>query len=281
MTWPNFLVVGGARCGSTSLCALLGRHPDVFVSPTKEPSFFLFEGHPPAFTGPGDEGLVRMVVTTESDYQALFDDAGDAVAIGEGSVFYLHRPEVFDHIEERVPGIKDGREPETEFRAALADEDRRREAGWEWIWEYAGGGFYADRLERLIDCFGRERVLILRHEDLADDRAGLLAEAFTFLGVDPQASIGGPGHVNASGAPRSRRVQSFLTEPNGVKDRLRPLVPDRLWQRAYHYVQRRNVQPLTLPDDVRAELAPGYAADIDRVEQITGWDLAAWRAPAG
>jgi Sulfotransferase domain len=37
---PNFLVIGAAKCASTSMCALLGEHPDIFMCDPKEPRFF-------------------------------------------------------------------------------------------------------------------------------------------------------------------------------------------------------------------------------------------------
>ncbi len=37
---PNFFVIGAAKAGTTSLCELLGAHPDVFMCDPKEPGFF-------------------------------------------------------------------------------------------------------------------------------------------------------------------------------------------------------------------------------------------------
>ncbi|MDQ1697372.1 MAG: hypothetical protein QOJ03_2725, partial [Frankiaceae bacterium] len=39
---PNFLILGAARCGTTSLHYYLAEHPDVCMSTIKEPNFFLF-----------------------------------------------------------------------------------------------------------------------------------------------------------------------------------------------------------------------------------------------
>ena len=36
---PNFLVIGAAKCATTTIRTLLGRHPDVFMVPT-ETQFF-------------------------------------------------------------------------------------------------------------------------------------------------------------------------------------------------------------------------------------------------
>jgi len=35
----NFFVIGAAKCGTTTLHARLNRHPEVFLSPLKEPNY--------------------------------------------------------------------------------------------------------------------------------------------------------------------------------------------------------------------------------------------------
>ena len=40
---PNFFLAGASKTGTTSLYHYVGQHPDVFMSPIKEPSFFAAE----------------------------------------------------------------------------------------------------------------------------------------------------------------------------------------------------------------------------------------------
>ncbi len=37
---PNFLIVGAAKSGTTSLYEYLNQHPDIFLPEFKEPQFF-------------------------------------------------------------------------------------------------------------------------------------------------------------------------------------------------------------------------------------------------
>ena len=66
MRLPNFLVIGAAKSGTTSLHEYLNEHPDVFMSPIKEPGFFAFEGHDLDFKGPGDDWIMRLGTATGS-----------------------------------------------------------------------------------------------------------------------------------------------------------------------------------------------------------------------
>ena len=42
---PNFLVIGGAKAGTTAATSLLSQHPNVFTSDDKEPRFFKENWH--------------------------------------------------------------------------------------------------------------------------------------------------------------------------------------------------------------------------------------------
>src|SRR5690348_379750 len=51
-TLPNFLIVGAPKAGTTSLYHYLDQHPQIFMSPIKEPNYFASEIRPENF---GDE----------------------------------------------------------------------------------------------------------------------------------------------------------------------------------------------------------------------------------
>jgi hypothetical protein len=47
MTLPNFLIIGAQKACTTSLYHYLRQHPEVYLSPVKEPYFFALEGREP------------------------------------------------------------------------------------------------------------------------------------------------------------------------------------------------------------------------------------------
>jgi hypothetical protein len=69
---PNFFIIGAARSGTTSLYHYLGRHPDVFMSPVKEPRYFAMDGAPRATELPGEQRLWSGTIDTREAYEALF-----------------------------------------------------------------------------------------------------------------------------------------------------------------------------------------------------------------
>ena len=73
------------------------------------------------------------------------------------------------------------------FGQALAQEPARltKAGGQHRHWSYVDRGRYAGQIERLFARFGRERVLVLENEDLANRHDETLARVWEFLHVAP------------------------------------------------------------------------------------------------
>ena len=107
MKRPNFLVIGAAKSGTTASCDYFGQHPEIFLSQPKEPHFFAFEGMKLNFRGPDDEFVMnRRAITSWNDYLKLFQGAGDARALGDGSISTLYYPESIPRIQKYMPDGK-------------------------------------------------------------------------------------------------------------------------------------------------------------------------------
>src|SRR6266568_8270036 len=94
MPLPNFLIVGAMKSGTSSLWSYLRSHPQVFMPDMKEPMFFVEKKN-------WSKGL--------DWYRGLFDDAGEAVAIGEASQPYTMAhsfPGVPGRIVSLIPDVK-------------------------------------------------------------------------------------------------------------------------------------------------------------------------------
>ena len=83
MIKPNFLIIGAAKAGTTSLYAYLKEHPQIYMSPLKETNFFALEGEQPLFQGPGDQEYINnFAITKLEDYGILFQEVANEIAIG-------------------------------------------------------------------------------------------------------------------------------------------------------------------------------------------------------
>ena len=92
---PNFLIVGAAKSGSTSLYQYLSQHPEVFMPVNKEPNYFVGEYQKLMNeSSPNYTRSMNRMVFDKNAYYNLFNKATlEHMAIGEAPVTYLFKPE--------------------------------------------------------------------------------------------------------------------------------------------------------------------------------------------
>ena len=105
MKMPNFMIIGAAKAGTTALYKYLEEHPQIFMSPQKEPRFFALEGEKIDFRGPGAMTRFRYVTDIET-YRLLFKNVSNELAIGEASTWYLYIPKAAKGIRHYLPNVK-------------------------------------------------------------------------------------------------------------------------------------------------------------------------------
>lgn len=299
MTLPNFLIIGAARSGTTALYEYLSQHPDVFMSEPKEPHYFALKGAPARFRGPGDRfSINRVAVTSPEAYEDLFSNAGDARAVGEASVSYLYSPLAAARIREELPDVRlicmlrnpaerafsaysfmRARmfEPEARFEDALADEDRRVADGWHHIWHYRRMGMYGEQLARYLDLFPRDQIRVYLYRDFRQDPAGIVADAFRFIGVDPAFKPTRTPRTVVSGEPRSRLLQAGMMAAWKIHPLIRPLLPARFRKKVWRNLNQANLGRATVEPETAAALLETYEPDVTRLERLIDRDLSAWR----
>ncbi|WP_103027352.1 sulfotransferase family protein [Salinibacter altiplanensis] len=299
-TMPNTFVIGAAKSGTTSLYDYLRQHPDVFMSPVKEPCYFAYAENPPVMAGPGDEEANREsgVVYTTPEYESLFSEATSEAIVGEASPVYLYDKDAPRLLHEQCPEasliailrnpvvrahshylqlIQSGREPLDDFEAALDAEDERVDAGWEWSWHYRRMGLYGRQLARYLEYFDREQLHVYRFEELTADPAGFAQTVYRALGVDPSFTPDTGVRRRATGVPTLDWLHRFIGTPDHVLRRWARLVlPEALRDRILMRVRNANLRKPPLPRAARARLAEAYAGDVHRLETLLDRSFSDW-----
>lgn len=296
MTMPNFLLIGAMKAGTTAFYQYLDQHPQVYMSPFKEPNFFAFEGEKLDFRAPSDiEGLNRHAVTDIEQYRRLFDGVSGEEAIGEASHWYMYRPKASGCIKHHIPDakliavlrdpaerayseflhfVRDGDEPITDFTEALRQEAPRIHDNWT-MGLYIDRGYYYTQLKRYFDKFDRDQIRVYLYEDLQADPVGVMRETFRFLGVDdafvPDTSI----RPNISGMPRSRILHALLNKSRRTKGLLGPILPGAVIR--YGKVLRtRNLVKPHMPSEARRQLIETYREETLKLQNLIQRDLSGW-----
>ena len=303
MALPDFLVIGAPKAGTTALHAALAGHPALYMSPIKEPKFFLSDGPPPTRGGPGDALTYREHVWKRDEYEALFDGAPAGTLRGESTPLYMYDRDAMRRIRGMIPDAKliaiirdpverahsnwthlwsAGLEPIGDFVQACADEERRIAAGWASFWHYTGLGRYGEQLEHIFSLFPREQVYVIRYRQLVDEPAATLDGIFGFLGVDHGIITEVPRqNVTAHPEPTlAHRAVGQVLRAGSAAGRFLPgsaLVT--VTARLERFLQRQNRERQPLSWQQRQELIPRFEADLELLERVLGADFSDWRAP--
>jgi Sulfotransferase family len=298
MPLPNFLIIGAAKSGTTALFKYLEQHPEVFISEPKEPHFLALEGKPLSFMGPGDDQMMNTKAITEfSKYKSLFDRAGTAKAIGEGSVSTLYYPDSISRIKKYVPDAKliallrhpadrawsafsfmHSRvfEPLQDFEAALDAEQKRIADGWHHIWHYKRQGLYFEQLKPYFESFDRSQIKIYLFDDFRKSPSQVLQDCFRFIGVNDNFVPSETPSPHASGMPKSKLLQVLVTRTKSVRKALKLFVPEKFRKKLNRKFEELNLQKEKLEPRIRSELTEYFRPDILKLQGLIGRDLSGW-----
>jgi Sulfotransferase family len=309
---PNFIIAGAPKSGTTSLYHYLRQHPQVYLSPIKEPTFFaaadilsqpdllpIIERQRAAlrdYLAGSQRRPTHFLVTEWDDYVQLFRNACDQIAIGEASVSYLWLPSAATAIRSKLPEVRLifvlrdpterlfslfllnlRRDPHITFRdwvlkAMHLHGDRRNGAHRYPI--PLDGGLYATQLGRFLDIFPRNQVRIYLYESYRSDAQAVLRDILAFLGVDSNHPIDMSHRHNETLVPRFPALAR-------LRQRILGNLPLIAWLPApvgdaLRNLGNRQKSSFVIDPDDRLMVIDYYRDEILRTEDLIGADLSAW-----
>lgn len=232
---PGFLIIGAQKAGTTSLHEYLCQHSRVAAPATKEVHFFdhdfqrgtgWYRAHFPRPRYPAS-------LTGEATPYYLFHPlvpGRAAEVLPEARLIVLLRNPIdrafSQHNHERVLGFES-----LSFEEAIAaepgrlagEEDRllaepRYRSFAHQHHSYLSRGRYHVQLERWLQCFDRDRLLVLSAEDLFTAPADVVGQAQEFLGLEPETPVDMAAKNARSYAPIDadvrRRLRADFEEDN-------------------------------------------------------------------
>ncbi len=271
---PNLIVIGGLKCGTTSLHHYLGLHPEIGMSRPKELNFFVSE----------------LNWELGADWYAGHFSAGDPVR-GETSPHYTNEPR-FAGVAERMRGMLGAdarlvymvRDPIDRLLSHYLHnvgggyEDRSMEEALTPDSAYVRRSLYAMQAAPYLEHFGAERIAFVTREELRDEREVTMRRLFGFLGVDegfssPQferewetgSAKGGGGFKLMDRAVRLPGLRALDRNFDRLPESLRWMV-----ERVVHDPGSGEAQKPELPAELRDPLLELFRPDVERLEEIIG-----------
>lgn len=211
---PDFVIIGGKKCGTTSLYHLLTQHPHVEPAASKELHYFdtLFdegiEWYRRCFPAPRWENGRRTITGEATPYMTnQLAPERMAEVVPQARLISLLRNPVDRAHSDFQQVVRKGREPRT-FEEAIEGETS----------EYLSRGVYADQLLRWSKFFSEEQMLVLKSEDFFERPADTLRLVLDFLdlpGWEPEASeIRNRGAYTQKMDPTTRQRLEDYFEPH-------------------------------------------------------------------
>lgn len=234
---PDFIIIGGQRCGTTSLYRYLVEHPDIAGARRKEVHFF-------------DNSFHRGTRWYNAHFPLSLERRaremrGHPLITGEASPYYLFHPHAPRRVRQLVPNAKLIallRNPvdrayshyhlsvrlgfETlPFEQAIESEHERLNGELERMLaddkyysrshqhhSYLARGIYVDQLKIWLDTFPREQILILRSEDFYADPGPAIQQVTDFIGLNPYRKARYEVHNDGKYNSLSDDMRAFLYE---------------------------------------------------------------------
>jgi hypothetical protein len=181
VTLPNLLVIGAMKCGTTSLHHYLGLHPEIFMSRRKELDFFIEDlnwkkgiaWYAAQFPEPA---AIRGEASPRYSLHPVYRGVPQRIhqVLPDVKLVYVVRDPVQRVISHYMHDVIERSEQRT--LEAILEQDERN--------HYVHCSRYWMQLEQYRCVFPTRQVLVIRQEDLLEQRAGILRSVFRFLEVD-------------------------------------------------------------------------------------------------
>jgi hypothetical protein len=279
-TAPNLIIIGGLKCGTTSIHHYLGLHPEIQMTKPKELNFFVEELN-------WDLGM--------DWYRARFDDR--FAVRGESSPHYTNLPRfsgVAERIERHCPDAKLLYMVRDPINRVLSHWVHATGAGYEPgdmdevlsrpDCAYIQRSMYWMQLQPYLERFDRDRIEVITAEELQDDRQGTMRKAFRYAGVD-EGFIHEQFHREweKSSAKQGDKYQVMerLIKLPGFRafDRNFDRLPESLrWmvEKVVHDPDKPSAPKPELPDELSERLRGWFRDDVAGLQEFAGRRFDGW-----
>ena len=288
------MLVGAAKCGTTSLFEVLGEHPQIYIPENKEPWFYshVDEDISQIELGPQKD----MIVTDMDKYLALYTKKQTGDICGDASTSYL-----YDYLK-TIDNIKKLRDSWEEIKIVIVIRDPVERAyshylnnirsGSEgrrfsvcidrctkgiqtWYKDYLHYGLYYEQILAFREQFKAVKIIIF--EDLIVDFESVIYPLFKFLGVDETYRIPELPKENSSGVPTSQYITKIIHQKNLLKTVAKTLVPRGVRKSVASYINNRFMSRPNMTDEQREFLVSYYMEDVSKVRELLGSNLERWK----
>lgn len=291
MILPNFLIIGPGKSGTTALYGILVQHPEIYMSPVKEPHFFSFDGagDNTVVFGYGHRKIVLAECTTMvrniEDYAKLFIGVKDEKAIGEASPSYLSNQQAPAKIYQYIPKAKliaVFRNPINRSYSHYLHNFASTRESRDFVTALKAGhylkeGYYSIYVKRYLKIFDQKQLGLFLYDDFRADFGSFIRQVLQFLEVDIRYV---PDMKNIrtrkSGKPKNKIIHNIFKKKNLMRTLVRLMIPKQFRGPLGTKIYNRNVRRPEMYDEARNILLTTYREEILQFQDLINRDLSHW-----
>ena len=288
MSLPNFICLGAAKSGTTTLHDILRQHPEIYVPAFKEPHFFdIPENYKNGidwyqknyFKNANKKVIAEFTPSYFFDKEAperIFNNLGSEVKF----VVLLRHP--VDRAYSHYLHSKRDEHEEFDFVESLNQEEDRLSRYIEnkdylsyLRNSYISQGLYGDMVERYLKYFKLENFMFIHFEkEFLLKRDKTIQRVLGFLDIDPQIKLQTDLRSNPSSIEKSKTLKRIMKKKGWWRTIIKWLLPSiQLRQIIRNRVQRLNIKEYKaekISEELKSKLFSSYFRDnIDKFERLT------------
>ena len=286
MSLPNFMCIGAAKSGTTSLYDILKQHSDVFIPSFKEPHFFdistVYEHGISWYDKTYFSGVKKEKCIGDFTPTYLFDKyAPERIfsSLGKNVKFIIILRNPVDRAYSHYLHSKRDLHEHLSFEDALKKKVDEKNNYLTYLrTSYVEQGRYADMLQRYFALFSKNNFLILHfEEDFVAAREQTMVKVFKFLNLKEE-DIDFNIRSNKASKAKFMWLKSFMQKTGWWRQIIKNIFPSlKIRQIIKNRIQRLNITTFTPPklsDEERKNILNHYfCKDIKTVEGLLAREM--------
>lgn len=286
---PDFIIIGAAKSGTSTLTDYFRLHPRICVSRIKEPEFFAVDAtfargldwYHELFAGARDDQLCCEASTGYTRWPQ-YPKAAERIAqaVPHAKLIYLMRHPIDRSYSHYVHRVTKEMYPGQPIRWTFEEHVKNDPM-------CIDGSRYMDQIEQYLRYFSKDRFLFLFTDELHRDHKAVLSKIWRFLAIE-EVDVGDEPLVsNETGSQREGKIRAHTTGPLRAIPGLHAfarLFPQS-WRDGFYSIlrgspygawQHRRHMPPKMSSETRKRLVEEFRTPNARLSEFLEVDLSQW-----
>ena len=287
MSLPNFMCLGAAKSGTTTLYDILRQHSEIYIPSFKEPHFFDIpenfdnglQWYEKTYFKKADKKIIADFTPSyffdENAPKRIFESLGRNIKfliifrnpVDRAYSHYLHskrddheRENFEEALELEVSRLKKYKD-QSDYLSYLRH-------------SYVHQGLYAQMLERYLQYFSLDNFLFIHFEDeLLQERDLTINNILDFLEIDNSVLLNTDIRSNPSSKEKSKILRKLMNKRGWWRTVIKNLIPSlKVRQIVKNRILRANIREYSPPKlsqtNKKAIFEEYFKSDVDELEQL-------------